>query len=45
MVADQKVLRDIAEVSVAIALDQRLTLLFDRGHSLDERIVTEQFQV
>ena len=45
VVADQKELRDIAEVSVAIAHDQRLTLLFDRGHSLDDRIVTEQFQV
>ena len=45
VVADQKELRDIAEVSVAIALEKRLTLLFDRGHSLDDRIVTEQFQV
>ena len=45
VVADQKELRDIAEVIVAIAHDQRLTLLFDRGHSLDDRIVTEQFQV
>ncbi len=45
VVADQKELRDIAEVSVAIDPDKRLTLLFDRGHSLDERIVTEQFQV
>ena len=44
-VADQKELREIAEVSVAIDADKRLTLLFDRGHSLDERIVTEQFQV
>ena len=45
VVADQKELRDIAEVTVAIAPEKRLTLLFDRGHSLDERIVTEQFQV
>ena len=44
-VADQKELRDVARVSVAIAEERRLTLLFDRGHSLDERIVTEQFQV
>ena len=44
-VADQKELREIAEVNVAIDTDMRLTLLFDRGHSLDERIVTEQFQV
>jgi NAD+ kinase len=45
VVADQKELREVAEVRVAIALERRLTLLFDRGHSLDERIVTEQFQV
>ena len=45
VVADQKELREIAEVSVAIDAGKRLTLLFDRGHSLDERIVTEQFQV
>lgn len=45
VVADQKELRDIAEVSIAIAQEKRLTLLFDRGHSLDDRIVTEQFQV
>lgn len=45
VVADQKELRDIAEVSVEIAPELRLTLLFDRGHSLDDRIVTEQFQV
>lgn len=44
-VADQKELRDVAQVSVAIAHERELTLLFDRGHSLDERIVTEQFQV
>ena len=45
VVADQKELREVAEVRVAIAVERRLTLLFDRGHSLDERIVTEQFQV
>lgn len=45
VVADQKELREIAEVSIAIAPERRLTLLFDRGHSLDERIVSEQFQV
>jgi NAD+ kinase len=44
-VADQKELREIAEISVAAADKHQLTLLFDRGHSLDERIVTEQFQV
>lgn len=44
-VADQKEVRDVAEVSVRIASDRRLTLLFDPGHSLDERIVAEQFAV
>lgn len=42
-VADQKELRDIAEVQLEIARDKQLTLLFDPGHSLDERIVAEQF--
>ncbi len=42
-VADQKELRDIAEVQLRIARDRELTLLFYPGHSLDERIVTEQF--
>ena len=44
-VADQKEYRDIAEVHVEIAHDMELTLLFDPGHSLDERIVAEQFIV
>jgi len=44
-VADQKELRDIAEVSLAIARDRELTLMFDPGHALDERIVAEQFVV
>lgn len=43
VVADQKEYRDIAEVSVAIDRASALTLLFDPGHSLDERIVAEQF--
>ncbi|MHA6317551.1 NAD kinase [Altererythrobacter sp. CAU 1778] len=42
-VADQKELRDIAEVQLEVSHDQELTLLFDPGHSLDERIVAEQF--
>ncbi|MEP2234745.1 MAG: NAD kinase [Alteripontixanthobacter sp.] len=42
-VADQKELRDIAEVSLEIARDSELTLLFDPHHALDERIVAEQF--
>lgn len=42
-VADQREIRDIAEVHMEVAHDKQLTLLFDPGHSLDERIVTEQF--
>jgi NAD+ kinase len=42
-VADQKELRDIAEVRLEIARDRDLTLLFDPGQSLEERIVAEQF--
>ncbi len=44
-VADQKELRDIAEFSLEVARDRELTLLFDPGHALDERIVAEQFVV
>jgi len=44
-VADQKEVRDVAEVHVEIARDSQLTLLFDKGHSLDDRIVAEQFVV
>ncbi|MHA6333745.1 NAD kinase [Qipengyuania sp. CAU 1752] len=43
VVADQHEFRDIAEVSVAIDRSAELVLLFDPGHSLDERIVAEQF--
>ena len=42
-VADQKELRDIAEVTLTIAHDTELELLFDPGQSLEERIVAEQF--
>jgi len=42
-VADQREIRDIAEVHIEIARDKELTRLFDPGHSLDERIVAEQF--
>jgi len=44
-VADQKEVRDIREVRIAKANDRRLTLLFDRASSLDERIFAEQFEV
>lgn len=42
-VADQKEVRGVAEVRLAIDAGSELTLLFDPGHSLDERIVSEQF--
>lgn len=44
-VADQHEVRDVAQVRVRVASNSRLTLLFDPGHSLDERIVAEQFTV
>ena len=42
-VADQKELRDIAEVTLSIERHTQLELLFDPGQSLEERIVSEQF--
>lgn len=44
-VADQKELRDIAEVIVENDPSSSLELLFDPGQSLAERIVSEQFAV
>jgi len=43
-VADQKEVRDVAEVHITTARDHRLTLLFDPGKTLEERIFAEQFQ-
>ncbi len=43
VVADQKELRDVAEVRLEIDRSRALTLLFDPGHALDDRIVAEQF--
>ncbi|MEM7688393.1 MAG: NAD kinase [Pseudomonadota bacterium] len=42
-VADQKELRDIAEVTLSIEPHTELELLFDPGQSLEDRIVSEQF--
>ena len=42
-VADQKEVRDVSRITIARAQDADLTLLFDPGHTLDERIVAEQF--
>lgn len=44
-VADQKEVRDVKSVRIAVARERELTLLFDPGASLDERIFAEQFQV
>lgn len=41
--ADNQEVRDIARVRVSEDRNQRLTLLFDPGHALDERILREQF--
>ena len=42
-VADQREVRDVATVDIAIDRDARLTLLFDPEHALDDRITMEQF--
>jgi len=42
-VGDMNEVRDVAEVHIAIARQLQMTLLFDPGHALDERIVAEQF--
>lgn len=44
-VADQKEIRDIRDIQIEIDPLRRLTLLFDPGYSLDERIADEQFIV
>ncbi len=43
-VADQKELRDILAVKVKVARQQQLTLLFDPGKTLEDRIFAEQFE-
>ena len=43
-VADQKEIRDVKDVRICTARDKELTLLFDPGASLEERIFAEQFQ-
>ncbi|MBU6266402.1 MAG: NAD kinase [Sphingomonadales bacterium] len=44
-VADQKEVRDVREVTITACRKHVLTLLFDPGSSLEERIFAEQFQV
>ena len=42
-VADQREVRDVAQVDIAIDRSRELTLLFDPEHALDDRITMEQF--
>ena len=42
-VADNTEIRDVSRVDVAEDRDTTVTMLFDAGHSLDERILDEQF--
>lgn len=42
-VADQREIRDVARVDIAIDRTRELTLLFDPEHALDDRITMEQF--
>lgn len=44
-VADQKEVRQVIDVRIAVSDEKKLTLLFDPGESLEERIFSEQFQV
>ncbi len=43
-VADHVEVRDVVRVDVAIDRKKSVTLLFDKGHSLAERVLTEQFK-
>lgn len=44
-VADQKEIREVRDVRIVACQEKELTLLFDPGSSLEERIFAEQFQV
>ena len=44
-VADQKEVRDVNRVKIKASREKELTLMFDPGASLEERIFSEQFQV
>ncbi len=44
-VADQKEVRDVKHLRIKASREKELTLLFDPGASLEERIFSEQFQV
>ncbi len=42
-VADQREIRDVAQVDICMDRARELTLLFDPEHALDDRITMEQF--
>ncbi|WEK42593.1 MAG: NAD kinase [Candidatus Sphingomonas colombiensis] len=42
-VADQREIRDVSQVDIAMDRARELTLLFDPEHALDDRITMEQF--
>ena len=42
-VADQREIRDVAQVAICMDRARELTLLFDPEHALDDRITMEQF--
>ncbi len=44
-VADNKETRSVVRVDIVEASDIDLFMLFDHGHSLDERILSEQFRI
>ena len=44
-VADQKEVREVKHLRIKASREKELTLLFDPGSSLEERIFSEQFQV
>jgi len=44
-VADQKEVRDVKTVRIIASPSKELTLMFDPGYSLEERVFAEQFQV
>ena len=41
--ADSHEVRDVAEVLIRESRERTVTLLFDREHNLEERILNEQF--
>ncbi len=45
VVADQREVREVAEVSISLDKATQLTLLFDPEHALDDRIAMEQFAI